>query len=289
MRRKVSAPLLVVIVLLLSVSLVPARPGGSPPSIQDQVGAVRTNVSTCDVVVLGKVKSIEEKTVVTGTFSHDVYHYEHKVAVIAVDEVIVGPKDLREVRVAFKAVYSTQPLLKNQELAVDQEGCFALKRHYEKDFYISSLTEFKTGPNYERNIAQIKQAGKCLRDTLAGLKSKEPEDRLVTAAVLIGRYRTVSYYYPLGSGKTVKTEPIDAEESKLILNALAEADWKANPNSPLPLPVRLFAQLGLTVDDGWTPQQLNFASYSENAKTWVQSHADTYRIKRIVVEEERKK
>jgi len=287
MCRKVSVFLLALVVLLWTATLVPAGPG-LPPSIQDQIGAVRNQVSTSDVLVVGKVKAIEEKTVVAGLFPTDPYHYELKVAVIAVEEMIVGPKDLREVRVAFRGIYSSQPLFKNQELAVDQEACFGLKRHYEKDFYVSSYTENKTSPNYERNIVHIRQAGKCLRDTLAGLKSKEPDDRLVTAALLIGRYRTTTYVAP-DSGKVLKTEPIDAEESKLIMNALADADWKVDRNSPLPSPVQLFQRLGVTVDDGWSPQPANFVNFYDQAKTWVKDHADSYRIKKIVFEDAPKK
>jgi len=286
MRRTVSFSLLALVVLVLFGSRLPAGPG-MPASIQDQIGQVRYQVSASDCVVLGKVKAIEEKRVVTATVPNDIYHYEHKVAVIAVEEVIVGPKDLREVRVAFKAIYSSLPFLKNTELAVDQEACFGLKRHHEMDFYISSWTENKTNPNYQRNIVQIRKAGHCLRDGLAGLKSKDPEDRLVTAAMLIGRYRTVTYVLP-NSGKVLKQEPIGAEESKLILSALADADWKTNPNSVLPSPVQLFARLSVTAEDGWT-RPANFADFSETAKTWVKDHVQTYRIKRMVFEEVAKK
>lgn len=52
---------------------------------------------------------------------------------------------------------------------------------------------------------------KLLDNTPAGLKAKEAEDRLLTIAMLIGRYR---HYRPGVCGP--ETEPIPADESKLM-------------------------------------------------------------------------
>jgi hypothetical protein len=292
MRRTVAVGLLAFIVLVLSLSRLPAFPGGGPPSIQDQINQIRTQVASADCIVVGKVTSIEDKKVVTGTLPDEVYHTEHKVAVVKVTEVLLGPKDLGEVRIAFKAVYNPAPQYKALELAVDQEGCFAIKRHHEKDFSVILWKELKTGPNYERDLVQVRRTGRCLRDTLAGLKSKEADDRLVTASLLIDRYRPSTIFFNVNDGKplfvppgkAVKQEQIDKEESKLILSALAEADWTVNRDSPLPSALQLFARLGVTADDGFT-RPANFAQYSDAAKAWVKEHADTYRIKRVTLED----
>src|SRR5262249_39809536 len=61
-------------------------------------------------------------------------------------------------------------------------------------------------------------AAKALAKPLEGLKSRSAEERLMTTAVLLYRYR-----WPR-QGVT-KTEPIPAQESKLILTTLAELDW----------------------------------------------------------------
>lgn len=271
------------VLLLLAASRLPADPIGPPP-IQDQVAQVRNLVANADCVVIGKVKLIEDKTVGTGTTQYEAYKTVHKVAVITVDEAFMGPKELREVRVAFKAV--NNPQFMHTELTAGQEGCFALKRHYEHDFYIVHWSTKKADPNYERDLAQARRTGRCLADTLAGLKSRDAEDRLVTAAALIQRYRGTGFV-PAPIGKVVKYEPITPEESKLILRALADADWTPNPNSTSPAAFPLFSRLGVTVNDGFkvTPG----TPYYTAAKSWVQENADTYVIKRYVLEDAPKK
>jgi hypothetical protein len=282
MRRTVLVPLLALGALLSLVSQLPAGPIGPPP-IQDQMADLRNQVSAADVVVVGKVKAIEDRRVVTATYPTELYHAEHKVAVIAVDEVIVGPKELREVRVAFKAVYSSQPLARNLELIVGEEGCYLLKRHHDMDFYVWTLREKKDHPNYQRDVVQVRQAGRCLRDMLAGLKSKEPEDRLVAASMLIQRYRG---QHLVTAGQPFKQVPIDAEESKLILLALADAEWKVDSNSVLPSAPQLFARLGVTRNDGLAGKQ--GVPFQETAKAWLRENAETYRIQRIVPDEAKK-
>jgi hypothetical protein len=96
------------------------------------------------------------------------------------------------------------------------------------------------------------------------------------AALLITQYRT----YQRGvHNKERKTEPIDAAQSKLILEALAGADWKKSVSDFQVTPQRLFNQLGATPQDGWKPQAFNDAKDFETAaKTWLKEHAATFRI-----------
>jgi hypothetical protein len=231
------------------------------------------------------------------------------VAVIAVDEVIVGPK-VKEVRLGFRVINS--PLYKKAEPAVGDEACFALVRHFEQDFYEAFWTSRKDYPSFERDVAAARRAGKGLADPVASLKSKNFEDRLTTAAMLINRYRAPSHpanltnlaggfesgprIPPVTGGKLggtpykpPETEPIDAQESKLILNILSEADWNANPQSTLPSPVRMFSQLNVGPDDGFQQVGKTFGNYFvatpaniDAAKAWLKQNADTYRIKRLV-------
>jgi hypothetical protein len=172
-------------------------------------------------------------------------------------------------------------------LTTGQEGCFFLTKHPDENFYtVPAYFDFveKKAPNFDKDMVQVKRCVKLLSDPDAGLKSKDAEDRMLTAGMLVSRYRTVK---PGMDGKT--TEPIDAEESKRILQTLAEADWTVKPNpQPGPFglqmtPQNIFLRLGLTPEDGWKQPQ-NFMEVPAAAKAWLKDHAGAYRITRFVAE-----
>jgi hypothetical protein len=82
-------------------------------------------------------------------------------------------------------------------------------------------------------------------------------------------------------GSTGKLEPIDAEESKLILLALADADWSVNDfRSPLN-PQQTWYKIGAGPADGFNPPA-DFKQLGDAAKTWLKANAATYRIKKFV-------
>jgi hypothetical protein len=143
------------------------------------------------------------------------------------------------------------------------------------DFLDKSKTK-----SYDAKLPEIKHCAQLLRDPDAGLQAKTPADRLLTAAMLIFRYRTARYAY---SGKPT-TAPIDAKQSRLILSALAEADWKEE-EAPLELsPFSLFMRLDLTPEDGWTPPR-SVREQISAAKKWLRENAGKYRIQKYVPEE----
>jgi hypothetical protein len=120
---------------------------------------------------------------------------------------------------------------------------------------------------------------------MAGLKSKDASERLLTASLLISRYRTVK---PGMVGPNFKTKPIDAKESKLILTTLAEAEWTQQFKFGEPNPQGLFFQLGVTDKDGWK-QPANFQELPAKAKEWLKEHASTYLIQQYVAEKKDRK
>src|SRR5439155_22240785 len=115
---------------------------------------------------------------------------------------------------------------------------------------------------------------RLVSDPLKGLKAKEAADRQLTAMVLIGRYRA--------RNGPVREVLIPAEESRLILKELAEADWSGRDAKLKPyIPMNSFFMLNLTETDGWKhPGDGN--KVPEAAKQWLREHAATYRIKRMV-------
>src|SRR5436309_3290308 len=101
-------------------------------------------------------------------------------------------------------------------------------------------------PNFDKDLALVKRCCKILQEPDAALKAKNAEERFLAAAMLLAQYRT-------RKSATAKSEPIDAEQSKLILQALAGADWTPATDFMKLSPVMVLGRLPLTAKDGWTP------------------------------------
>ena len=129
-----------------------------------------------------------------------------------------------------------------------------------------------------------------LRSTVAALTAVLLGSGIVDAATIVsGSMRlfpadvvTCSAGNP--GAKAVKLEPIDAAESKLILKALADADWSQPVRYDQASPMAVFQRLGVTAADGFRPPQplRNVQDYMRAARDWIRQHGDGYRIQRIV-------
>jgi hypothetical protein len=157
-----------------------------------------------------------------------------------------------------------------------------LTRHPDGKFYVApafySVIDKKTDPNFNKDVAMVKRCARLLDDPMIGLKARDAKDRLLTAAMLVARYRTPS---PVANGGLPRTEPVGGRESKLILETLADADWSKNDADLRMGPQGVFFQLGLTPKEGWTPPA-NFKDLPEAARQWLKDNAGTYRIQRFV-------
>ncbi len=164
-------------------------------------------------------------------------------------------------------------------LKVGQEGLFFLHDAGTKEAlyaarYYWDVVE-KDNSQFAAEVEQAKKFGKMLDDRMAGLKSADEKERLLTAALLVTRYRTSNPGAP-------RQAPIDAAESKLILEALAAAEPTAEiPQLPGATPLTLFLQLGLEARDGWE-QPKDLSALPAAAKKWLRDNAGTYRIRRGV-------
>jgi hypothetical protein len=284
---------------LLAVVLPAAAMMIAPPPVPQRV-------ATADVVVVGKVTAFGDKTVSALPIPGAREKVEYQVAVVRIDDALVGAKDQKEIRVGFRlpppavappppppggGPVRIGPIRKWREpsLVLGQEAMLFLVKHPEADFYVMpayfSVID-KKGPNFANDLAEVQKAARLLADPKAGLESKNADERLLTAGLLISRYRTQR------PGPAPKTEPIDAAQSKLILQVLADADWKAAPRpglmNQLTSPQALFFRLGLQARDGWTPPR-DFKELPEAAKKWLKDNADTYRIERFVAAEKTEK
>jgi hypothetical protein len=257
---------------------------------------IPVRVAHADIVITGKVTKIEDKTVAAPAFPGVKDKTEYQIAVVKVDDPILNAKGIKEIRVGF--IPPTPGVVRPggyrpPTLTEDEEALLFLTKHFDADFYIYpayfDVVKKANNANYEKEVEEAKKDAKLLADPTAGLKSKEAEDRYLTAAMLIERYRV-----PTRPTIPAKEEPIDAAESKLILETLRDADWTP-PGPPAPgsppgwklTPQQSFTRLALNKDDKWTPPA-DGTKYAEAAKAWLKENAGTYRIKKLVADSKEK-
>jgi hypothetical protein len=291
--------------LLLVVAPARATFLGNPIIITELVGEA-------DTIIVGKVTKVQNKLIKVLPTRRAPKKEAYQLVEVTVLEAIQGAKGLTSLQIGVRCAESKLPNGKPfvyVTLVKGQEACFFLTRHQGGKFYelgLSNIIRKELNPSFDKDLALTKNCVQLLAAADKSLKSKLAENRILTAAMLIRQYRGPAPFLwdtKVAGKKTPKEEPISAEQSKLILHALMEADWSlakepsASPNHP----ATLFRRLGLTAKDGWKLKQKRVnpldgrAGYQTHleltraAKKWLKANADTYRIKRIVTEMHGKK
>jgi hypothetical protein len=177
------------------------------------------------------------------------------------------------------------PGVQQMQLTMNQEGLFTINKHPKENFYVSpnfqQFVQKEGNPGFDNQVKTAKQLAKVMGDPVAALKSEDKDDRYAAAAILIGKYRNPNN----AEGKPMKLEPIDANESKLLLKALAGGDWKVgvfNPN--LPGPAELFNQLGIQPKDGYTPNFRDQQTMHQQMQKWLDENQGKYLVQKYVVD-----
>ncbi len=204
------------------------------------------------------------------------------------DRVVVGR--VTEVRIAGPVsdappVLGPTPHRRPTRSRRKPRGLYFLALHHTGEFYtIAHFVPKYIKETFDRDTKRARRYLGLLADPIASLRSKEPEDRLATAVLILTRHRAY---------RSTKTVPIPAGENGLILGALAEIDWGHEPDAPLH-PYRVvhelwrLSQVGASkagevfkepVLPGKTP-----AEQSEFLREWVRKNRDTYRIERTTFE-----
>jgi hypothetical protein len=287
--------------------LLTARPGLA--NIYPAKMPLPAAVAAADCIVLGKVAAIEEKTILAPPFPGATVKIEYQIAVVKVEEGLKGTRGVTEVRVAFQppppppppppvikpgqgpVAISRPAPFPRKTLAVGTQGCFLLKKQGDETFFRlvdSNWNDYiaRSDPDFDTKMSVVKRSLKFLGDPDLGLNLKDAGDRLLTAYLLLNRYQA-------GAGPKAKAEPIEAAQSKLILEAIAAADWSQpfTGNDPV-TPQRVFQYLRLTAKEGWNaPRQgpnQDFRIFQKEweaaAQKWLRDNAGTYRIQRWVPE-----
>jgi hypothetical protein len=278
MRRKLLTLSLLAASFVLSIGLAWAGVRIQPPPIPARVGL-------SDVVFIGRVESMEPMDVDAKAFPNAKETMKYRIAVVKINQGIHGLKDEKSVRVGFIPVTKPGPIGRfNPKLEVGQEGLFMISKHADGKFFAAPINGYFISlqqKNYEDDLKTVKKAVDVLKDTKGALQSKDADERLIAATIVVSKYRTQKP--PFAN----KEEPIDAEESKLILNAIANAKWQAFKFGEMN-PQTLFFQLGINDKDGWkAPAQATPENMRDGVQAWVRDHGD-YRIKRFVAGAESK-
>lgn len=255
--------------LFVVMGLEPAANGQEKPKRPP----IWSRLARANTVILGTVEAIEDKTVEAVADPSSKEKHTYKIARVKVNEVLVGNKELKEVKVGF---------FKDDELKPEKEAVFILTPHFQQPFMHCSDSQYdlftSDSINYNVWTKILRDAGKCLESPNEMLKSQEPRERLLTAAVLISKYREPS----IGT----KTEPIDAEQSKLLLRVLRDADW-GREDKPYRLhPQPIFLLLGVGVKDGFNPPKdpKDITGARLAAENWLIDNHAKYRITRFVAD-----
>ena len=253
-----------------------------------------------DIVVLGRVVAVKPKDVEAVLSLAHPYKLDYRIAVVKVQEVIHGQKNVKELRLGFispdqdRAVDKTgknMPSLGEADfrsVKVGQDGLFFLRKHHQSDFYVNTMLiggflPSSDTPEFAKNLENARRLSKVLDRPLEALKADNAINRFLAATMLINRYR-------LDGAKASKLpeKAIDAEESKLILKTLAEADWKdvneaISSSKYPPHPYRVFLQLDVTKTDGYDPPTFGKHTNATLGYTqrWLRDNQDKYRIKRF--------
>lgn len=242
------------------------------PSAQGQEKPKRppiwTRLARATVVVQGTVESIEDKTIEAVSDPTSKEKHTYKIAKVKVSDVLMGSKDLKEVKVGF---------FKEDELKPEKEAVFILTPHFQHPFLHCADSQYDLfapdALNYNVWTKILRDAGRLLEMPNESLKSQEARERLLTAAVLISRYRDST----LG----MKTEQIDVEQSKLLLRALRDADW-GKEDKPYRLhPKPVFDLLGIEAKDGFNPPK-DVTGARLAAENWLIDNHAKYRVTRFV-------
>lgn len=251
------------------------RIAAPPPPVQRALAA--------EVVVVGKVMAIEKESVGVAP-APGAEKVEYRVAVVKVESGLAGAANLTHVKVGFPAAAGPRRGLPVVALMEGQEGLFFLNKHPGAGFYsynwMTSPVD-ATAPDYKAQVAVVKKALTAVADPMPALKAGRAEDRTLAAVALVLKYRTAP-----PTGGEVEPVKVPADESRLVLKALAEADW-SKAEADQPRAVNAFYMLALGQNDGWTPPKpAPGTDYNSELRAafakWVAGPGKDYQISKLV-------
>lgn len=235
-----------------------------------------------DMVVKGRVVAFEDKHVRVSAVPAAPQTSAYQVGELIIAEVLHGPKveRLRLGVLPDLADADGKVIQRGEDPAAlrGKDALFFVRLHHTGQFHQTDKRSYflLTGRDQDAELVkECQRLARLMADAKKSLQATDERDRLTTAAILLNRYRR-------SPDLIWKTEPIDAEESTLILDALASVSWagrQADAETWLH-PLQLFQMLEL---DGWVPPPKDAVQdLEEKAKRWIAENRKTYRITRFL-------
>lgn len=233
-------------------------------------------VAAADCVVLGKITAIRAKPQQGQVWRYSAKpQWDFTIVEVEVAETLTGPRGVKQARFGFRNIKHYKPAIE-----VGQIGFFCGVKVGTNDFYIVPTDCFceQNDPSFKKDLALARRLGGLLWNPDEGLKSKDADDRLLTAYLLLLR----ACYVPWRHGETGKTEPIDRAQSKRILLALAEGNWNTHGQEvrDAVAALQLAVKFGAPIMKSF-PSQQGEDQWPADAKEWLKQNAATYRIHRV--------
>jgi hypothetical protein len=301
MRRIILFGWLSMVTIVLAAAPAPALKIAMPANL-----SLAQKMIAADAVVKGTVTSIEKETVELEQYPNGP-KVAHCVAIIKLETALIGGKNVTHIKVVFPKP-GEQPTGDNTDppgavarpiarpipgigrggfgpisLTEKQEGLFFLSKHPSSDLYYQINAGHRplsaTDENYQAELAEVIVAATAFADPLKALAAEKIEDRVQSALMLAFRYRS----YPVNNQTGVIEEvEIPAEESKLILKVLLDADWAKTDA------LKVSRILGLEpgqygIPDVRAAEGENLAEVRKKTLTaWHAKFGDQFQVKKIV-------
>jgi hypothetical protein len=222
------------------------------------------HVASSDYVFMGQFEKFEANPVRAKQYRED-REQNLKVAVIKVGRSFRGAEGITHLRVACP----TSMQFPNKQCL------FVLADHFDGPFCVFATNYARRLISMKRELTsaeEVEYSRLCeiLDDPVAGLTSPKPEKRLLTAALVINQL-------VFRSERTGKKEAMSVSMSKLVIDALAKADWtmKLKDDEDPIYAKKLFCQFRPDADT-WRGKSSDV--YAASAKDWLKEHADTFRV-----------
>lgn len=263
-------------VLLLLVT-VPAFAFGKKVVERPRPQPVLTT-ATSDAVVVGTITAVEDDLVKIKSHPDAKTEDEYRVLVVKVDDAIQGVKNTTHIRIAMPAAEYQRT---SQTYQPEGKFLFFLAKHSTTELLLPSSNQQPVNladKKADEFIRRSKLVGAAIKDPMTALKAKEKDDRVLAAIGLVT-------YYRRHAGTNHETAYRPADESKLILEVLAEGDW-TNGRTPDEGGVYSLT-LGMNLEDfGWHALGKTGANpaaeYQEAFKKWLTDKGRDARVKQFV-------
>jgi len=262
------------LVVLLLAALPAVADRIAPPRPQPLIAA-----ATSDAVVVGTITAIEADPVKAIPHPGAKEEIEYRVLVVKIDEGLCGVKNLTQVRVALTA---DQLNSSHRAMKEDAKFLFYLAQHHTTNLYVLRAEHPSvnmTDRMADEMLRRAKVATTAIADPTKALKAEAKADRVLAACALAAHYQR---------SLTVASQEVErpADESKLLLETLAEGDWTRTGTADDGNPLAVMFGLGLE-SNGWryadnTKGKDPVAYNHEAFKEWLAGKGKDARVKQLV-------